>query len=244
MTLSVPCTAPCTPTAVPYMPLGLVAVTAGPACRSSCTQARLARRWMVGMELGVNEYLEVGFQLLPEDSMLPLQVLEGPHTTANTKGRRISNGWLTGLAQTRWHPARETANSQEEPNCQSQPDFTCFFSQGSGKLASAVSHLKIHDPTLPIQNELPPSPSPPKKKIKVEITDRVWAWEGESERPFNVLVSTSISEWGALVLHPASTDAVTGSVMLGMNRSYKAMKMFGVNTVKMSMYRTFTWLWQ
>lgn len=182
MTLSVPCTAPCTPTAVPYMPLGLVAVTAGPACRSSCTQARLARRWMVGMELGVNEYLEVGFQLLPEDSMLPLQVLEGPHTTANTKGRRISNGWLTGLAQTRWHPARETANSQEEPNCQSQPDFTCLFSQGSGKLASAVI-LRFTTQRYQFKASSPPPPPHPKKKIKVEITDKVWAWEGECERP-------------------------------------------------------------
>ena len=83
------------------MPLGLVAVTAGPACRSSYTQARIASKVMNGiygsreMKLGVcwlvqNEYLEVGFQLLPEDSMLPLQVLEGPHTTVKTS-RCISN---------------------------------------------------------------------------------------------------------------------------------------------------------
>jgi hypothetical protein len=37
------------------------------------------------------DHLEVGFQLLPQGTMLPLQLLEGPHAAAETKRRCISN---------------------------------------------------------------------------------------------------------------------------------------------------------
>jgi hypothetical protein len=49
---------------------------------------QVTEEWIMDEVVG-NDYLEIGFEFLPQDSMLPLHFLERCHATANPKSAAV-----------------------------------------------------------------------------------------------------------------------------------------------------------